>query len=98
TQYLGFYPSRKQGSEHFFDLKDGVFTVQEPAHPLMVQDPLASLWDQLLSSRLETIQEVPLNSTSRRLLLHKIIDFYQLHVASFGEVRSRYILEEVLAG
>ena len=96
TRYLGFFPAPQQAGQHFFDLKDGVFTKYAPNHSLVLHEPHTSQWAILLTSRLITLENVKISNVDRRVLLHKLIDFYRLHIDNVGDIRSCEILEEVL--
>lgn len=96
TRYLGFFPAPQELGQHFFDLKDGVFTNYPPNHSLVLHEPHTSQWASILTSRLTTLENVKISNTDRRVLLHKLIDFYRLHIDNVGEIKSCEILEEVL--
>lgn len=96
SKFLGFYPALPKANQHFFDLKDGVFCSYIPHHSLVLQEPHTSQWSTLLSSSFETLAGVQISISDRRILLKNIIDFYRLHIDSFGEVKSHLVLEEVL--
>ncbi|MFC6099941.1 DNA repair protein RecO [Olivibacter domesticus] len=96
TRYLGFFPAPQELGQHFFDLKDGVFTSYPPNHSLVLHEPHTSQWASILTSRLTTLENVKISNTDRRVLLHKLIDFYRLHIDNVGDIKSCEILEEVL--
>lgn len=97
TKYLGFYPAPRLAEQPYFDLKEGVFSSFIPGHILVLQEPHTSQWSMLLHTSLTMLNAVKINVSDRRVLLHKLIDFYQLHVEGLGEIKSLEILEEVLA-
>jgi len=97
SKFLGFYPASKSAKQSYFDLKEGVFTQYAPNHSLVLQEPHTSQWASLLDSKLAELHFVKIPNADRRVLLQKIVDFYQLHVDSMGEIKSREILEEVLS-
>ena len=51
----------------------------------------------LFNTPLEKISEIKMSNAQRRFLLDKILVFYTLHTASFGEVQSHKILEALLS-
>lgn len=97
TKYLGFYPTPRSTTQTYFDLKEGVFTRFTPNHILVLQEPHTSQWDELLNTSLTALNKVRIGNQDRRILLQKVIDFYQLHIDGLGEIKSLEILEEVLA-
>lgn len=96
TRFLGFFPAPQRTGQLFFDLKDGVFTKHAPNHPLVLHEPHTSQWALILTSKLDALESIKIANTDRRVLLHKLIDFYRLHIDNVGEIKSCEILEEVL--
>lgn len=80
-----------------FDLKEGQFVKTAPNHSLHL-DSLSSeiLYDFMMEEK-ETVHELTCNNAIRRILLDKLIRFYQLHVDSVKEVHSHLILNEILS-
>ncbi len=96
TQYLGFYPELINRNYPFFDLKEGCFVNSIPAHRLFLQTPDTSYFLELLTSNYTEALKTPLQGFEKKYLLERILEYYQLHVDGFGEIRSHRILEEVL--
>jgi DNA repair protein RecO (recombination protein O) len=97
TKYLGFYPDRTlEQKATFFDLKEGVYCMHQPLHLFIIDETLIVDFKQLFASTFEGLGELSLPSVKRKVLLAKILDYYRLHIESFGEVKSHAILEEVL--
>ncbi|WP_421938262.1 DNA repair protein RecO [Pedobacter sp.] len=98
SRFLGFSPnSNRRSDQIYFDLQEGEFASRTPihAHYLQLEDALCFI--ALLNTPLEKISEIKLSNSQRRFLLDKILVFYNLHTASFGEVQSHKILETLLA-
>lgn len=96
SRFLGFNPAPPKPGHVFFDLKDGVFCQTLPPHPFTLQDPHAAYFAELLQCAFERLTTLRIPLADRRFLLHKIIDFYRLHIDNLGEIKSHAILEEVL--
>lgn len=97
TRFLGFYPDTNQAGEAaYFDLKNGTYERYQPPHLLILEPPFTKLWTDLLNATFSTLDSIQIKASERRVLLEKIINFYQLHVEGFGQVRSHEVLEEVL--
>ncbi|RYE21151.1 MAG: DNA repair protein RecO [Sphingobacteriaceae bacterium] len=97
TKYLGFAPSiGRRGDQLYFDLQEGEFTALMPPHLNFLHDQDASAFLALYSVGFERLDTVSLSTRTRRALLEKILLYYRLHTASFGEIQSHHILEEVL--
>jgi DNA repair protein RecO (recombination protein O) len=97
TRYLGFYPDRNLAAEaDYFDLRNGVFCRYKPDTVLYLSPPHTQNFNKLLQCSFEHISQVTLNNEERRFLLQKLLEYYALHIESFGSVRSHEVLEEVL--
>jgi len=98
TRFLGFSPNEKKRSDQvYFDLQEGEFVSRVPIHLnyLQLEDSLSFI--SLFNTPLEKISEIKMSNARRRFLLDKILVFYTLHTASFGEVQSHKILETLLS-
>ena len=97
TRFLGFYPDTSlAGSSTFFDLKGGNYSGLQPSHALVLEPPLTVLWTGILNSNFDNLQTIQMSSNERKLILEKILLYYQLHIDGFGQVRSHEVLEEVM--
>ena len=98
TKYLGFYPDRTlENDSRFFDLKEGVYVNHQPLHLFIIDQNLIHDFKDLNCSSFEKLAQLNISSVNRKALLSKILDYYRLHIDSFGEVKSHLILEEVLS-
>jgi len=97
TRYLGFYPgTHLAGDAGYFDLKDGLFRNYKPDSILYLSPPHTQNFAALLQGTFENLAQVKLSNDERRYLVHKLLDYYTLHIDGFGNVRSHEVLEEVL--
>ncbi|RZL17179.1 MAG: DNA repair protein RecO [Pedobacter sp.] len=97
TRYLGFAPSITYREDHlYFDLQEGDFTSLTPLHPYFIEKDEAKILIALYTISFEHLGSLTISSIMRRNLLEKILLYYRLHTASFSDIRSHYILEEVL--
>lgn len=98
SRFLGFAPNTTLTSDHlYFDLQEGEFKSRMPIHPYFLNKEDASLFIGLYTSPFEKINEIKAENKTRRLVLDKILIYYTLHTASFGEIHSHQVLEEVLS-
>lgn len=98
TRFLGFAPQEQaRFDQKYFDLQEGNFTSLSPIHPYFISDADGNLLLQLLNMPFERNGEIKLDNTHRRFILDKILIYYQLHAASFGQIKSHQILEEILS-
>jgi DNA repair protein RecO (recombination protein O) len=98
SRFLGFAPSlESKHDQNFFDLQEGEFKSTPPVHPHFIVKEDAALFISLYTTPFEKIKEIKFSNRTRRGLLDKILIFYTLHTASFGEIHSHQILEDVLS-
>ena len=98
TRFLGFYPDTTlTGSANYFDLRNGHYLQSQPAHPFIIQPPQTKFFNDLLNSNFDNLHLLTIPTTDRRIILSKIMDYYQLHIEGFGKIKSHYVLEEVLS-
>src|SRR5580704_13692129 len=96
TRYLGFYPDRYlAGDADYFDLKNGLFSRYKPDSVWYLSPQHTQNFSTLLQRSFENIAQFKLNNDDRRYLLQKLLEYYALHIESFGNVRSHEVLEEV---
>jgi DNA repair protein RecO (recombination protein O) len=95
--HLGFQPHSELDGEdaHFFDLKEGTFTVAVPQHALILEPVETRQLLQLLHTPIEECHTIALDRTERKTLLGRLLQFYQLHVPGFADVNTPEILEMV---
>ena len=98
TRYLGFYPDRTlAGQADYFDLRNGIFSAYKPDNVNYLSPPHTQNFVALLRCGFENSAQVKLNNDERRYLLQKLLEYYALHIESFGSIRSHEVLEEVLS-
>lgn len=98
SRYLGFAPSTETKSDQsYFDLQEGEFKSLPPIHPYFIDKADAALFISFYILPFEKINEIKLENKTRRHILDKILTYYTLHTASFGEIRSHQVLEDVLS-
>lgn len=95
--YLGFQPQgSEQSGELFFDLTDGTFSAIPPPHTLILEPEQSQQMLALLESPLEAVHDIPLSRQQRKMLLVKLLQFFQLHLPGFKTVNTPDILDMVL--
>lgn len=98
SRFLGFAPSIvAKNDDLYFDLQEGAFKSRLPVHPHFLKKKEAELFISMYTFPFEKIYEIKADNKTRRLILDKILTYYTLHTASFGEIRSHQVLEEVLS-
>ena len=98
TRFLGFFPDQQSYRDNaYFDLKSGAFCMYMPPHNFVIEPPQSQLWQQLISCSFENLAELNIHSSSRKLLLEHLLDYYRLHTENFGEIRSQTVLAELFS-
>jgi DNA repair protein RecO (recombination protein O) len=83
---------------NILDMVEGLFRIDRPEHPYFLEGEDAYVTSQLLKvMQPSELQQISLNQATRRRLLHAYQDFYGLHIADFGVMRSLPVLQEVLS-
>ncbi|MEZ4893441.1 MAG: DNA repair protein RecO C-terminal domain-containing protein [Saprospiraceae bacterium] len=82
--------------ERFFDLKEGNFSSVPPQHIHHLEVGETQQLVQLLNTSLENCHEVILSRAERKVLLTKLLKYYEFHVGGFSGANTPEILEMVL--
>jgi DNA repair protein RecO (recombination protein O) len=98
TTFLGFLPDGIEDVKNiaFFDLKEGVYCVSPPPHGHFMATEQAHFLYQFLNCGIEDAQKINITAADRRLFIKNMINYYQLHVPNFVELKSFQVLQEVL--
>jgi DNA repair protein RecO (recombination protein O) len=90
TLYLGFYPNGTYSSSNcYFDLQEGMFTSTLTNYSL--DEYTSKLFSDCLEGRFEPIT----NKETRKMILTKILLFYEYHVHGFTKLKSIDVLYEI---
>jgi len=80
------------------DMMEGTFVAEVPEHHYYLDGQAAFFTSQLLKVlQPEELKQVLLNQSMRRRLLQAYQEFYALHIADFGVMKSVPVLQEVLS-
>lgn len=96
TRYLGFYPDQAASAD-YFDMKNGVFSKYKPEGFYYLSPPHTQNFYMLLQCSFEHVGQLKFSNDERRYLVQKLLEYYSLHIESFGNIHSHEILEEVLS-
>lgn len=96
--FLGFRMTDNYTSENdVLDLQEGIFINHLPQHPHFINDDAAKITSQILKvMQPDELEEFSLNQQTRRQLLLRYQDYYALHIAEFGQMKTLTVLHEVL--
>ena len=94
SRLLGFSPTNNFNDKwNIFNLKDGSFQESFPNHPHFIPPPLSRSFFEMLNA--EYSLSTKISGADRRLLINYIIEYFELHVAGFGNIKSHKVLEQV---
>jgi DNA repair protein RecO (recombination protein O) len=94
---LGFSPHGNWSeSTPVFNLAEGQFQGHEPSHIHFMPASLSKSFADVIAANFENAHLLQLNSSRRRELLRKTIEYYQLHISTVKDIKSHLVLEEVL--
>jgi DNA repair protein RecO (recombination protein O) len=84
-------------SQPVLDLQEGSFVPEQPAHPNFIDGKKALLTSQLLKvMQPYELAGFHLNHEVRRMLLQHYHEYYALHLAEFGQLKTLTVLQDVL--
>jgi len=96
TEYLGFLPDTSRvGFEGWFDIRKGLVTHFQPAHPFYANKEVTERLIELSTLKIQEIGEFVISRQLRDSLVTVLIDYYQLHFDNLGEIKSLNVLREV---
>jgi DNA repair protein RecO (recombination protein O) len=95
TKYLGCAPNNNIDSKNpFFNPHEGYFQPFETLHKLYDKHD-SELLSKLLELDYQNINELLLNSSQRKNMLHLLMKYYAIHLPSFHDIQSLSVLEEL---
>jgi DNA repair protein RecO (recombination protein O) len=95
TRFLGFGPEDDNTDAHFFDLMNGYFIDQEPTHGFSISGPALVNWRKLFNIDIQNLKDIRLSSEDRFQLLENLLEYYNLHIDSLGELKSLSIVHQL---
>jgi DNA repair protein RecO (recombination protein O) len=96
-RFLGISPQNStiKAENIYFDLQEGIFLSIQPYHKAFIPQPTSNQLIVILNTNFNE-NNLSLSYNDRKKLLHFFLDYYNLHLSNFGNLKSLAILEEVL--
>ena len=94
SQNLGFYPNQTDIEKDYFDLESGCFCSSSPSK-YVIGGELVLAFKILINTNFEKLQDFKFTNSLRAKLLSILIDYFNLHLQSFGKIKSVDILHEI---
>ena len=92
--FLGFQPNMdNEKNDTYFDMINGCFLLSKPLHLNYLSINDSNLLKELITNDFETIYSLALSQQQRNNMLENLIDYYSLHLAEFGHVKSINVLQ-----
>ncbi|RLD62267.1 MAG: DNA repair protein RecO [Bacteroidetes bacterium] len=96
TKFLGFFPNGQYSEEStFFDLLEGRFVMLPPTHNKFINAENCFVFDKILNLSFDKLNQIKISKNIRSQLLDNIIEYYQLHILSFKEIKSLQVFKSV---
>jgi DNA repair protein RecO (recombination protein O) len=94
SAYLGFYPNAdNRAANTYFDQMNGCFFTEKPMHKHFLPIGDSALLRTFLSINYDTLHTFACPRSQKNALLQHLLDYYRLHLAHFGEIRSAEVLK-----
>jgi DNA repair protein RecO (recombination protein O) len=83
----------------FLDLEEGLFVAAKPGHPYFLEEPDSRICSQLLKIRQpHELGQIKINRITRTVLINAFQNYYALHIADFGVMKTLPVLQAVISG
>jgi DNA repair protein RecO (recombination protein O) len=98
SHFFGFKIDDNYSEENcFLDLQEGNFIPERPHHTNFLSGENAILTAEILKIMIPAeLSQLKMNKLKRRELLAKYMDYYALHTAEFGIMKTLVVMQEVL--
>jgi DNA repair protein RecO (recombination protein O) len=94
--YLGVFPHvETYQNNYYFDMQNGVFTDRIPMHKHYLNQPESAVFSSLLRISYENMSLYSFSRHDRVLIVHRILDYYRLHLPEFPEIKSLAVLQSL---
>lgn len=96
SRYLGFMPFVEDlKTTPFFDLKEGIFTPEEPPHADFLNPIESTLLLTLREHSMKNAHLMPIHRAQRQQLLDKLIRYYQYRIDGFSGLNAYGVFKEI---
>lgn len=92
---LGFRPGNEYLPGAWFDIREGLYTLERPLHPGVMTQECTALLGRLLSCDVQRLGEIRLNRMQRTEFLQAMLTYFGYHLDAVSAVQSVHILKEV---
>lgn len=97
SSHLGFFPRSNFDAHHpYFNLREGLYQSSYYGPDLCLEQELSRQFYALANCPIEALESLQMKGEQRKELLHRIIDYYRMHLEGLKEIKSHLVLETVL--
>ena len=94
SDQLGFYPNLMCQEKEFFDIESGCFC-ENSNSKYAVGGETVRVFKELLGINFDDIAQIKISNTLRIKVLDFLIDYFNIHLPRFGNIKSIAILHEI---
>ncbi len=96
TGHLGFFPrSNFDDKNCYFSLKEGFYLPREQDGRVCLDRKNSEIFWLICMTSIEESNQIKIDSSTRKFLMEKIIEYYSIHLQGIKEIRSHKVLEAV---
>ena len=96
--FLGFYPDASTYQKGMiFDMRNGIFAGNKPAHIDFLPPEESAVFHNLLRMSYENMSAFRFSGRERRTIIHRVLEYYRLHLSDFPEIKSLEVLHDVFS-
>jgi DNA repair protein RecO (recombination protein O) len=96
SSYLGFEPGiRHEAGDHFFDMINGVFVPDPPAHGNYASEQISDILARVFTASYDSLGSISLTGSQRNEVLDTLVQYYSFHLSGLRKINSLEILKEV---
>jgi len=98
SRLLGFYPNSSEYQRGmYFDMRNGTFTRNRPAHIHFLPPDESAVFYNLLRMSYENMSAFLFSARERQAVIRRILEYYKLHLSDFPEIKSLEVLHDVFS-
>jgi DNA repair protein RecO (recombination protein O) len=98
SNFLGFYPQQNYSADKpYFNLMEGYFQEDVPVHSHYLAKELSYILNKFLDANFSNFSEIEIYSAQRRQMLERLIEYFELHILHFKDIKSREVLEGIMS-
>jgi DNA repair protein RecO (recombination protein O) len=97
TQFMGLDPHNNfDAGNSYFDMIGGNFSPHPPDHAYYFSSPLSNNFSEILKVVNAGVISIKADYRTRIELLTRMLEYFRIHIPTFGEIKSVQVLSDVL--